>query len=127
MFHRITEPRRWTYVVAALPILWAAIYATEAGGALPYLLAAVFCALQFVFPTLLGWYFTLTLYALATLYYSFILLADMYRVLVGSKPRILLDVSDSLVFGGWVASLIVVTTMLWFMRSARRPPASREV
>lgn len=116
---RIPEPRRWGYFIAAIPLMVAAIYGWEAGAALPYLLAAAVCAAQFFFPTKVGWWVVFLGYLGATVAYTYVLGADLFRLARGSAAHILTDTSDAIAFAVWVTLLALVTWMLWSMRRAR--------
>ena len=116
---RIPEPRRWGYFIAAVPLILAAIYGWEAGAALPYLVAAAVCAAQFFFPTTIGWWIFFLGYLGASAVYTYLLFADLIRLVRGSSARVLVDASDAVAFAVWVALLVLVTWMLWTMRGAR--------
>jgi hypothetical protein len=116
---RLNEPRRWTYLVAALPFILAALAGWEMGAAPPYFVVAAFCAAMFFYPTRLGWLLLVLFYLAATAYYAYQLFADTVSLMSGKPPDILLDKSDVIAYLIWIALLAGTLALLLNMKNSR--------
>jgi hypothetical protein len=119
LIERVSEPRRWTYWVAAVPFVLTAMYGWEAGAGPMYFGLAAVCAAQFFYPTRLGWWVVFSVFAIASAYYLYALAADLAPPASGAARSILVDRSDIIAYLIWVALLIGVVWLLWRMRASR--------
>lgn len=119
LIERVSEPRRWTYWVAAVTFVLTAMYGWEAGAGPMYCGLAAVCAAQFFYPTRLGWWVVFSVFAIASAYYLYALAADLALPASGAARSILVDRSDIIAYLIWVALLIGVVWLLWRMRASR--------
>lgn len=116
---RVDEPRRWTYLVAALPAVLAALAGWEMGAAPMYMALAVICAAQFAYPSRLGWWLSFLLFAGAAAHYIYLLAIDVVAWSQGGSRSILVDSSDTVVYLIWVGLLVVTVFLLLRMKASR--------
>jgi hypothetical protein len=109
------RPSRLVYLAAALPFLAFALLGAEYGAFGLYLAPAVLCAVQFFFPTTLGWTLITVLYGSAVLLYTWLALADLWRLMRGEAVSLFLDSDDSLAFLFLLALLYLFLVALLFV------------
>jgi hypothetical protein len=89
-------------------------------GALPlYLLPAIICATQFVYPTPLGWALVFTPVMAGTALWAFALVRDLVWLALGRRPSVLLDLDDSVVFVVLLSVCIAIALVLFRVRPGR--------
>lgn len=119
LLSRINEPRRWTYLVAAVPPALAALAGWEAGAATEYLVVAALFVAQFAYPTCGGWWVSFLLYAAVAGYYLYLLGVDVLAWVSGGARSILLDFSDTIAYLVWVILLVGLVSLLLQMKNSR--------
>jgi hypothetical protein len=125
LIERVSEPRRWTYWVAALPFALTAMYGWEVGAGPMYLGVAAVCATQFFYPTRLAWWAIFLVFAVASVYYLYALIVDLAQPASGAGRSILVDRSDIIAYLIWVALLMGIVWLLWRMRASRSMESAR--
>jgi hypothetical protein len=116
------QPSRLVYLVVALPFLAFSVLGAEYGAFWLYLAPAVLCAVQFVFPTKLGWTLITVLYGSAVLLYTWLAVADLWRFASGENVSVFLDADDSLAFLLLLAFLYLFLVALLFVSPWRKSP-----
>ena len=119
LIERVSEPRRWTYWIAAVPFALTAMYGWEAGAGPMYFVLAAVCAAQFFYPTRLAWWAMFSVFAIASAYYLYALVADLAPPPPGAARSILVDRSDIIAYSIWLALLVGIVLLLWRMRASR--------
>jgi hypothetical protein len=111
------HPRRGSYVSAAALLIVVSIFASSYGlwSVAPYALAAAFCAVQFLLPTVVGWSLIAVLFSVASSYYLLILHGDVGRLRQGARASVMLDFDDSVMFFAFLLILLSVT--VWVLSS----------
>lgn len=115
--NRYLKPQgSWVYFLAALPLFVFALVGVEYGASAFYLIPAVICVVQFFRPTKPGWLVLFVLYLTGTATYLVALVKDVAQLAGGSRPSILVDSDDSVVFVLLVIYLLAVCYGLFRVR-----------
>jgi len=85
------------------------------------MIPALLCLVQFFYPTIFLWGLFFIIFLLGSAVYFFLLLSDIYKLIIGLRPAALLDVDDSVVFILLLAILIVITFVLFVSRPRLTP------
>ena len=110
------QPLRWIFLVAALPFLFLAVLGIEYGAFFMYLVPSVLCVIQFLFPTLLGWFIVLVFCISACAVYGYVLAIDVLKLLSDQRPDKLINGTDATVFIVGFAVLLAISVILWVAR-----------
>jgi hypothetical protein len=97
-------------------MLLIALVGLQYGAFLLYATPVVICIIQFFRPTMLGWLLVFIPCAAMSVAWLFGLIRDLIKISKNSKPSILLDFDDSLVFLITLAVFIGLCYWLWHVR-----------
>jgi hypothetical protein len=97
--------------------------ANEYGTLAPYGTPGVLCLVQVCYPTMLGWGFVVTLYAVASSLYVYALGADAIRLTRGQQAQVFVNPVDSTVFLVLDSVLIMLTLAVASSRPVRSTQA----
>lgn len=116
LFDRRHQPLRWVFLIAVLPFLFLALLGIEYGAFFMYIVPSVLCVIQFLFPTLLGWFIVLALYISACAVYGYVLGIDVLKLLNDQRPDKLINGTDATVFIVGFIVLLAISVVLWAAR-----------
>ena len=85
------------------------------------MIPAILCLVQFLYPTIFLWGIFFIIFLSGSAVYSFLLITDIYKIIVGIRPSTLLDIDDSVVFILLLAILIGITYILFISRPQLTP------
>lgn len=103
-------------MIAVLPFLFLALLGIEYGAFFMYIVPSVLCVIQFLFPTLLGWFIVLALYISACAVYGYVLGIDVLKLLNDQRPDKLINGTDATVFIVGFIVLLAISVVLWAAR-----------
>jgi len=98
LFIRCNQELRWIYLIAAFPFIAFAFAGWDYGAFFLYITPAVLCLFQYFYPTVIGWFFFFSVFCVGAAAYLWLLLTDVIKLIIGERPRALLDADDSFVF-----------------------------
>ncbi|MDL1964245.1 MAG: hypothetical protein LWW98_07920 [Deltaproteobacteria bacterium] len=108
--------KRWIFLIALLPFVLFALAGYQYGAFLLYMVPAIFCVVQYFYPTIILWgIFFLTFISGAGVY-LYLLFSDLYKLATGVRPQALLDFDDSIVFITLVLVLVWIAYILFISR-----------
>ena len=124
-FRKSPKKRRWIFLVAFVLFTLVALIGADYGAFLIYMVPAMLCILQYFYPRILVWGILFVIFLLGSVMYSCLLIADIYRLVVGVRPWTLVDVNDSVVFI-LLSAIVVGITFVVFVSRPRLTPVKEE-
>ena len=103
-------------MIAVIPLILFGLISYEYGAFLLYIIPALLCLVQYFFPTIFLWGLFFTIFAAGSAIYSFLIISDIYKLIIGVYPSLLLDVNDSAAFILLLAILVGITFVLFTSR-----------
>lgn len=107
------------YLVCGLLFLGIGVVGAEYGAFLLYLVLSLVCAIQFAYPTALGWAFAFAPVAFVSALWALALVRDLARLALGKPLSVLLDFDDSAIFLLTLALCIGATAWMYRLRPRR--------
>jgi hypothetical protein len=112
--------RRLVYLAAAALALFLAVWAWADSGTyvawLPYFALTAICILQFFKPMVALWWVVFAVFAVASAFYSWLFLRDLWYLATDRSTQVLLDGSDSVAFVFYLFAVLAVTFCLLRIR-----------
>jgi hypothetical protein len=108
----------WIYMLAAIPLLFFALWGWEYGAFFLYFSLAALCLIQYFYPTILGWVILFSIYMAGAATYLYVYFKDLFQLLRGVKSgnSIFIDWDDSVVFTILIALIVAIALNLYKKR-----------
>lgn len=119
LFRKSPMNRRWIFLIAIIPFSLLALMGAEYGAFFLYFWPALLCLIQFIYPTIFLWGIFLIVFLSGSVAYFILILKDIYKLIVGSSPSILIDFDDSIVFILFFIILVAITLGIFLSRPHR--------
>ncbi len=114
------RPHSLVYLAAAALALFLAAWAWGEGGTYlswsPYAVLAALCIWQFFRPLAALWWLVFAVFAVASAFYAWLFLRDLWYLVTEQSTQVLLDGSDSVAFVFYLLAMLAVTLRLLRIR-----------
>jgi hypothetical protein len=110
LFARRFQQKRWVYILAAIPVLFIALWGQEYGAFLLYFSVGALCLVQFFYPTLSGWGLLFAIYLIGAGSYVYVFIRDLFHLILGTKSAIsiFVDLDDSIFFTIFITCIVAI-------------------